>query len=255
LWSRGNQFLLMSATLISPQQMAKDLGLEDDEWAYVEMESTFPVENRPVFSVGKTKVTFKTKETAYPVLTEHLGEIIDENPGARILVHTVSYELTRHLFNTLNSGRVMTYWNAGERDRALAKFLDRDDAVMLAPSFERGIDLPGEDCEVIVICKVPSPYLGDKMVKARLYSKGGQNWYSVQTLRAIAQMTGRGMRSRSDWCDTYILDRQFNKLFKNEGRLFPKWWKDALVISPNNPKSRSMVKAAKDRKESRLRKV
>lgn len=252
LWDRGNQFLLMSATLISAEQMAEDLGLEHGEWAYVEMDSTFPVENRPVFSVGKTRVTQKTKEEAYPILVDQVAEIVADHPFARILVHTVSYELTRHLYTYLADRRIMTYWSAQERDRALARFLEQPNAVLLAPSFERGIDLPGEECEVIIIAKVPYPYLGDKMVKARMYSKGGQKWYAVQTIRAIAQMTGRGMRGRSDWCDTYILDQQFNKLFREHKRLFPNWWKEALVISRNHPKSRELVRAAEKRKRKRL---
>ncbi len=255
LWRMGHKFLLMSATLISPEQMAEDLGLEDHQWAFVEMPSVFPVENRPVFSVGKMRITQKTKDEAYPVLVEQVGEIIEDNPGARMLVHTVSYDLTRYLYNNLGSGRVMTYWNSGERDAALARFLDRPDAVMLAPSFERGIDLPEEDCEVQIIAKVPYPYLGDKMVKARMYSRGGKKWYAVQTIRAIVQMTGRGMRSKDDWCDVYILDRQFNRLHKDNGRLFPKWWSDALVVSPNNPKSRPLKKAAETRKKNRLARI
>ena len=209
LWDRGHQFLLMSATLISPEQMAEDLGLEEDDWAVVHLASTFPVENRPVFLEDVAPVTNKTKKESWPLIAEHLGVILDDNPGVRVLVHTVSYEFTKYLQDTVMSQSrditsIMSYRNSQERERVLSEFLDDDEAVLLAPSFERGIDLPEEDCQVIIIAKIPYPYLGDKQINARLRSKGGQAWYNVQTIRAIAQMTGRGMRSATDWCDTYM---------------------------------------------------
>jgi len=251
LWDRGKQFLLMSATLISPDQMAEDLGLEDDDWAVVHLDSTFPPENRPVFVEAVTAVTNKTKATAYPKIVEAVDEIIEDNPGVRILVHTVSYHLTRHIYDNTTSDRTMTYWNAGEREKTLARFLDVDDAVLLAPSFDRGIDLPEEDCQVIVIAKVPYPYLGDKQVSARLYARGGQSWYAVQTIRSMVQMTGRGMRSRDDWCDSYILDSSFRRLYRDNKRLFPKWWREALVVSRHDPKYRGLVEAARERRDGR----
>ena len=256
LWNRGHQFLLMSATLISPEQMAEDLGLEEDEWAVVHLESTFPVENRPVFIENVTPVTNKTKDEAWPKLADSIGNILDENPGVRVLVHTVSYALTKYLQDTVisesrDSTSIMSYRNAQERERVLEEFLEVDDAVLLAPSFERGIDLPEEDCQVIIIAKIPYPYLGDKQISARLRSKGGQSWYNVQTIRAIAQMTGRGMRSADDWCDTYILDSQFRRLYMDSKRLFPKWWRDALVLSRTDPKYKPLIKAARKRREKR----
>ena len=201
LWERGRQYLLMTATLISPEQTAMDLGLEDDDWEVVQMDSTFPPENRPVIVDPVARMTMKTEDVAWPKMVVRIDEILDENPGVRILVHTVSYRLTEYLYNHSKSGRLLTYRNASEREATLERFLETPDAVLLAPSFDRGVDLPEEACEVIIIAKVPYPYLGDKQIKAKLYSKGGKTWYAVQTIRAIVQMCGRGMRSSDDWCD------------------------------------------------------
>jgi Rad3-related DNA helicase len=249
LWSRGDKFLLMSATIISAKQMAADLGLEDDEWGSVTVESTFPAERRPVLIDGVAAVGFKTKQTAYPKVAAKIGEIIDAYPDVRMLVHVVSYELGKYLYEHVNSDRVMTYWNARERDRALAKFRATNDAVMLAPSFERGIDLPEELCEVMVIAKVPYPNLGDKQIKARRFLRGGQTWYAVQTIRTIVQMTGRGMRSKDDWCDTYVLDKNFARLYRDNKRLFPNWWAEGLAVGRTDPKGRGLWKAARERQE------
>ncbi len=251
LWSRGRQFLLMTATLISPEQMAIDLGLEDDEWEVVQIGSTFDPERRPVIVDPVASMTAKTKDKSYPKIVTRIDELLDENPGVRILIHTVSYALTEYIFHQSKSGRLLTYRNAGEREATLERFLAIDDAVLLAPSFERGVDLPAEKCEVIIIAKVPFPYLGDKQIAARLHSKGGKTWYAVQTIRAIVQMCGRGMRSKDDWCDTYILDSQFKRLWKNHRRLFPKWFREAVALSMTDPKYKHLIDAAEERRAGR----
>lgn len=254
LWGRFRNFLIMSATLISPAQLAVDLGLPKDSWAAIDVPSQFPPENRPVIYRGVAANTYSNKDHAYPAIAEEVAAIVDENPGCRILVHTVSYHLNKFIFEHVKHPRLMTYWSARYRDATLKKFLDTRDGVLLAPSFERGIDLPGEDCEVIIIAKVPYPNKGDKQVNARLYSYGGEKWYSVQTVRSIVQMTGRGMRHKNDWCDTYILDTSFKRLLKENKRLFPSWWLEALVENPHRPRTRHLYEAAKGRVEARQKK-
>lgn len=45
-------------------------------------------------------------------------------------------------------------------------------------------------------------------------------------------MTGRGMRSIDDSCDSYILDRQFiSNIWKKNQSLLPNWWKEAVVMN------------------------
>ncbi len=252
LWQKADQFVLMSATMISPAQMAEDLGLQDHEWEAVTLDSTFPPENRTITLTNTASLTYKTKAEAQPKIRDEINNIMDSNPGSRILIHTVSYELTRFLYDTLPSGRLHAYFYSREREKTLKRFLDSEDGVLLAPSFERGVDLPGEDCEVIVIAKTPYPFLGDDQIKARLYAKGGKSWYAVQTIRSIVQMTGRGMRSADDWCDTYILDSQFKRLLRDSGRLVPGWWKEALIRSETDPKYRELREARDLRQSDRL---
>lgn len=99
---------------------------------------------------------------------------------------------------------------------------------MVAPSLDRGIDLADDKCRVVVVAKMPFPYLGDRQIAAKLYSRGGQMWYNVQTIRTVIQMTGRATRHSADRSTSYILDSQFNSVW-NKGRgLWPSWWTDAI---------------------------
>ena len=83
------------------------------------------------------------------------------------------------------------------------------------------------------MAKVPFPYLGDPQVSKRMHMPGGKQWYAVQTVRTIVQMTGRGVRSKDDWCATYVLDSQFgSNIYKRHKRLFPEWWREAVEFMP-----------------------
>lgn len=259
LWNKADRFLLMSASIISPQEMVESLGIPDDEWDVVYVPSTFPVENRQVKVAPVANVVNRNYDVAVPRLVRGIRGVMSLHPNERTLIHTVSYRLAKDLFKDItgtaprgrtglwvgkHAGRsVITYTRGSSRDEALNLYKNTKDAVLLAPSLDRGTDLPGELCRCQVIAKVPFPYLGDKQVSARLYgTKNGQAWYSVQTIRTITQMTGRGVRSESDHAVTYILDDQFSKLFRKHGRLFPKWWRDALDWSGET--KREVIEAA-----------
>jgi Rad3-related DNA helicase len=96
---------------------------------------------------------------------------------------------------------------------------------------DRGIDLPDDECRFIIIVKVPFPDLGDRQVSARFYSGGfGKQWYAWQTACSIVQMTGRAVRHETDFADSYILDRQFERFYGQHNSLFPQWWKDSLKV-------------------------
>lgn len=233
LWSHAPRWLLMSATTISFEQLAADLGLADDEWASVSVPSTFPVDRRPIHVAPVADLTFKTEEAEWINAAEALEVILDTHRDDAILVHTQSYRLNQRLFDHLASLKVRpvyTYRDAQGREEALAKFRSVPKAVLLAPSLQRGVSLDDESCRVVVVVKVPFSSLGDPQISKRLYSTGrsGQTWYAVKTVRALVQATGRGMRHKDDWCVTYVLDKQFIQFYRRHRWLFPQWWRDAV---------------------------
>ena len=110
----------------------------------------------------------------------------------------------------------------------------------MACSADRGVDLPDEYCRLIIVAKVPYPNLGDRMVSMRLHMRDGQTWYTVETVRSVVQMAGRGVRHKEDYCRTVILDSQFaDGLWYRAGALFPKWFREAVVWEKNSSRSRS----------------
>lgn len=233
LWRHSVRWLLMSATVISTSEMLDSLGY-DGAYETVNVRNTFPVENRLVKVRPVVAMNNKNKEEARPKIADEVGRIMQEHSADRILVHTVSYDMTRYLHETLGSMApdrdLFAYLFADDKARALDSYRKTAGGVLLAPSMDRGVDLPGDLCRVQVIVKCPFPYLGDRQVSARLHSRDGQTWYTVRTIRDIVQMCGRGVRSKDDHAVTYILDTHFRDKLWNQGRgLFPDWFVEAIV--------------------------
>lgn len=204
-------------------------------YACIRVPMTFPVDNRRVWVTPVADMANKHKAESHPKMAVAVERLVNKHRDERILIHTVSYDLAsvivRHLLVTLggDKNRVMTYKGAQERDRIIEKYRATPRAVLVAPSLDRGVDFKGDDCRVVIVAKVPFPNLGDAQVKARMYSRGGQLWYSVLTVRSLVQMTGRGVRSADDYCTTYILDSQFvSNVWRKSRALVPQWWADAL---------------------------
>ncbi len=251
LWSHGDKWLLMSATVISADEMLESLGWDEDkEWRLVKCPSTFKPENRKVVVWPVASMTYKTREESIPKMVEAIKTICADNPNERILIHSTSYSLTNEVMAGLEfacgsctlahphpqsctpARTLLTYSQSSDKDSVLARYLKTPAAILVAPSLDRGIDLPGDSCRVQIICKVPFLSIKDKQVSARLFGtgRGGKIWYAVNAIRTIIQMCGRAVRSEEDHATTWILDKQFvDNLYGGYRNLIPAWWRESLV--------------------------
>jgi len=246
VWKHGTKWLLMSATVISSSQMLRGLGYYDKHKT-VQMSSSFAPSSRPV----TIKPTVNMSRSGGDDRCERMAAAVHgevEGEQGRVLVHTVSYDLARVVSGYLQRSTrrpVSTYFVAGDRATALSEFKRSSGGILVACSADRGVDLPDELCRLIIIAKVPYPYLGDRMVSMRLHMADGQSWYTVETVRSVVQMAGRGVRHRDDYCRTVILDSQFGDgLWSRGGVMFPRWFREAIVWQhdkPNRPASPDFI--------------
>lgn len=228
IWRHGKKWLLMSASVISPHVLMDSLGY-NGSFSYVKVPATFPPENRLVLVRGCGSMARNNLENSKKNLQKMIRRIRLDHHDSRILIHSVSYALSDIIVEALDGlPNVYTYTESRGKEEALRKYLSAPASTLIAPSMDRGVDLPGDACRVQVIAKVPYPNLGDKQISARLYTRGGQAWYGTQTVRTLVQMTGRGVRSKDDHCLTYILDSDFLGFLSKNRNLFPKWWIDSL---------------------------
>jgi len=234
LWKYAKKVLGMSATILDPRQLSSNIGLvygTERSYEYKALPSPFPKENRPVLYEPCANVINKNMEVALPRLVLAVERLLEKHPDEKVLCHVVSYRIRDYLMKNISSDRLITH-DTSTRASVLEKFKTSDEPkVLVSPSMERGIDLPGEECRVIIVTKMPFPDLGDPQINKRVHaSKDGNSWYAHRTVSSVVQMSGRAVRSVDDYAVTYILDEQFSRLYREWNNMFPNWFKEAVIM-------------------------
>ena len=229
LWRHGQRFLCMSGTILDPEIMAEDLGIPAVAYEYRRLDSRIPVAQRPIYYRPVANLASDCMDTEMPKLVPEIVKIANRFPSDNVLVHTTSTKIRDFLMNNLPlADRLMTHDQINRVDQ-LELFKQQRGRVMLSFSFDRGVDLPDDECRCVVICKMPYLHLGDKQVKARLARPKGQRWYNLRAIQTVMQMTGRAVRGEKDFAETYILDRKFDSLLARTRHLIPQWWLEAII--------------------------
>ena len=227
-WKHGERFVLMSATFPPKVILADMLGVRVGDIEYLELPSTFPVSNRPVYLNPVADMSYKSFESELPKLLHEIERILAKHPHEKGLIHAVSWRLTNEIMAELQDSRLIGHSDTS-KDQQLAKFMRSKDGVFVSPSSTRGVDLPDDACRFIIIAKAPFQSLGDKLVSSRVYGSGmGAFWYKAICAQDIVQASGRGVRHKDDYCTTYLLDTQIEKLIVDSQGLFPRYWIEAV---------------------------
>jgi ATP-dependent DNA helicase DinG len=230
LWRHSRRWVLMSASFLPLHLECKRLGIPIDEVDYRCLPSTFPVKSRPIHIEPCCNLTAKTMDAEIPKLITRVKEIVHAHPNVKGLIHAVSYKLANAIIEGVGSPRLMTH-NSSDRQEVLDRFKETDEPwVLVSPSMERGVSFEQDLCRFVIVGKAPFLYLGDRIVAARVYgSKLGSEWYAATMLLSVLQMTGRAMRSADDFCESYILDSQFKRVYESKPLYLPEWWKEGVV--------------------------
>lgn len=233
LFSAGKYVVLMSATILGARVFARNLGIDIDNLGFKRFSSDFPRDNRLVFFDPIGSMSFKNIDTTLPKMALEVAEIARKHPDSKGIVHVNSFKvgmaITEHLRSEGLGERVITHSSIkGSRDEAVFKHLNSTDpTILISPSLTEGLDLAGDLSRWQIIAKVPFPSLGDEWIKTR--KELDPEWYTMRTALTLMQASGRSIRSKEDYAETYILDSDFRFLMRQGEHLFPQWWKDALV--------------------------
>jgi ATP-dependent DNA helicase DinG len=228
LWSYGSRILGMSGTILNPSMLASEIGFPS--YDYMRLDSGFPLKNRPIYYHPVVNMKYALMDRELPHLVSEIDSLIDRYPNGKVLVHTVSYSIRNYLVANLKTTRRVITHDSVDRESALDDFKHTSDPVVfLSPSMDRGVDLPTKDnCQCVIICKVPYMSTGDELTGARMKLSDGPQWYATKAVQTLVQSTGRAVRSSTQTCDTWILDEQFLRLRNMMRQTFPKWWLDAV---------------------------
>lgn len=137
-----------------------------------------------------------------------------------------SYKIVNYLKRNIRSKRLLTH-DSDNRDEVLKKHMrSKQPTVLLSPSMAEGVDLKDDASRFQIICKVPYPYLGSKLVSKRM--NRWDWWYPLQTAKTIVQSVGRSVRSESDHAVTYILDSKWKQFYGRNRQMFPEDFRKCL---------------------------
>ncbi len=228
----GVKVVLMSATFPKDTVLSKMLGIPLDMIAYKKVPNTFPSENRPIYLEAAGNLSFKTFEQDIQKVVDRIDDIIEHYPNEKGVIHCVSYKLRKRIQEySRNTHRFITH-DAANRIEKLEEFKDSPDPlVLLSPSMERGVSLNDELARFAILAKCPYESLADKRTKQRLYGSGsiGQAWYTSMAIQATIQAVGRGVRSKTDHCDVYIMDEAHKNMLQKNARQLPEQFRDSIM--------------------------
>ena len=159
-------------------------------------------------------------------MAQAVKAILDAHPNEKGIIHCHSYKIAQYLKRNIRSKRLLTHTSADREKKLQIHMADPRPTVLLSPSMQEGVDLKGELSRFQILCKVPYPYLGDKLVKKRMHK--WKWWYPLQTAKTIVQSVGRSVRSDTDTAVTYILDADWDRFWSKNKDIFPKGFKETL---------------------------
>ena len=224
LFDHGRKFLIMSASMV-PSLVAETMGIRDEDYEVYEALNDFPASSNPVFVRPVGYIT-----AAHPY-TDRIVRWIDahlDSTTANGVIHTSSDRQTQAILDeTRHRGRFI--WPKGQtRARAFETFKQAGPgagAVLISASAHEGQDFPDDQCRWQIITKVPYADLSSPHVRARRQER--PEIYQLEALQRIQQASGRGMRSKEDFCVNYILDGNVLGLYKKQGHLLSQRFQDS----------------------------
>jgi ATP-dependent DNA helicase DinG len=224
LYSRAARVLLTSATLLDREVYSRSVGAVGAP--YLSIPTTFPKEAfgitvKPVGRMGRSQI-----ETSITRLPKAIKGVLANHPNEKGIIHTVNYRVAKAIADNVRDPRLLIQSTSSDRDAMLRKHLTSPEpTVLVSPSMMEGLDLRDELGRFQVVCKVPFPDFSDPLV-----ARKDRSWYDWRTVRSLVQAVGRGVRSNTDWCKTYMLDLSFVDLLERCGHMFPEHLRKGLEV-------------------------
>lgn len=223
IFDHADRVVIMSATIIDPQNFCKNLGI--DKFKYIEVDSTFDHEKAPIYILPKQKLNFKNMKEMLPKIAQQVKGILEEHKNDKGIIHTHTQFIADYIRTNVRNKRLLCR-EPGVRNEDILDIHESstEPTVLVSPSMTYGVDLKGDLAKFQIILK--APWLPTKETRVEKMMKLDKDWYSNKMLCSLVQACGRGIRSESDECVTYILDGSiYDTMAKNKKKL-PKFFLD-----------------------------
>lgn len=212
-FSHSRQYVLQSATIVDHKRYVAELGLKGG--IYIRKPSPFSTQSRSVYPLNVGKLSKDHLESNLPKVAKTIEMLMVKHQDEKGIIHTGSYKIQKYLSEVLGSSRLL-FPTPGDRAASISEHIaSKKPTVLVSPSMTEGLDLKGDLARFSIVVKVPYPDMGDRRI--RLLMQDDPGWYQYQTAKTFLQAWGRGVRSESDYCKTYVLDSGFGYFVKKAG--------------------------------------
>jgi Rad3-related DNA helicase len=240
VWDRGEKFALLSATILNKDAFCRQVGLDPARVALVDVDHTFPVENRPLYDVTQGKMTFEHRDQTIPKIGRLIVRLMAHHSDQKGIIHAHSYAIAEQLVDKLAAfgvGQRVRIHDKTNRDAELDAWkASSSPEVFVSVKMEEALDLKGDLARWQVLCKAPYLNTNDSRVARRL-EDGQWPWYHRAALRTVIQGCGRVVRAPDDYGSTYLADSSLLDLFERAKADTPPWFRAQVdrLSKPNLP--------------------
>jgi len=226
IFERYDHVIFMSGSILDKNMFSYINGFDENLTDYYELDSVFPLKNRPIFYIKTGKMTYNDKEETFKEQVKIIEKILKKYENDKGIIHTTNYELSNWIQKSIKDKRLI-FHETNNREEQLDKFKSKKkNGVIVSPSMVSGISLDDDLSRFQIIMKVPYPNISSNKIKARQASN--RRWYAWRTIMDILQAYGRSVRSDTDWAHTFILDSSLGDLLKYNRELFPNYFIEAI---------------------------
>lgn len=250
--------LFMSATILNPDYLSSQLGL--DNCLFIKFNfSPFPLRNRKIYIHDLPSLSYKSYAKNLPTYLSKIESILKSHKDQKTVIVTPSYKLTTDISNYLSPNfKITTHTkNSPNKNTIIQTFKDsKSPNILISPIIGTGISFDDDFARCLIIPKLFYQNLSDDITKAimiyeqKKYIKSNEcglynpidglchSWrcnqqctpsYQYNAALSLIQATGRTVRNKNDWCKVHILDKSFNQFLRKNRHLFPKYWLDSIT--------------------------
>jgi len=228
-----NKVILTSATV--RMKTLKMMGVEDSKITIHEYPSSFPSSRRPVIYIPTVRVQHDMTEMDIHRWISQMDNIMRTRKDRKGIIHSVSYARSKQIMAISENKNYMITHDRRSLKSAIQHFRDADPpCIMVSPSMVTGYDFPYDQCEYQIISKIGFPDTRSVSMQARVKRDNEYAYYI--TMLSIVQASGRGMRSKDDQCEVFIVDDHWSWFVNRWKKFAPAWFLESCTSSRTIPK-------------------
>lgn len=233
----GVKVVMMSGTIYNKTMFCRELGLDPNRTAFIDVNSTFPENLRPVLMDSRWMVdtSHKCWERNFQKLIENCAVLIKGHmgKGENGLLHAPSYAAARQISRALRRypefRDKVIHHDPDDFLNRLNHFYSRpnEGLLFISPVCQQGVDFKYDRARYQIICRVPYLNASDGTV-ANMLASGRFDWYNWRALIVFGQQCGRINRAPDDRGVTYLMDSRFKNFIKKNRGYLPAWFMNSI---------------------------